>query len=154
MYNKGFNIFQKCVPLHGNRNNKKSLEKTMMLNAMLILCSVEFSLEPDNLGTHRHVVMNSTEVGVQTEHGCCYRCIELEIQSHELITCCSKSVTECIESTVCGESYLHVADLQFGESDQWYHIETLQNESAWVYLMVTCHFQRLESIYNQKLRLV
>ena len=59
--------------------------------------------------------------------------IELEIRSDELIVCCSKSVTECTESTVCGESYLHVADIQFGESgafDNEYHIETFQNECS------------------------
>ena len=38
MHEKGFNIFQKGVPLHGNRNNNKSVEK--MLNAMLILAQV------------------------------------------------------------------------------------------------------------------
>lgn len=70
MHEKGFNILQKGVPLHGNRNNNKSVEKTIMFNAMLILCSVELSLEPGNVGAHQDVITNSTEVGVQTERGC------------------------------------------------------------------------------------
>ena len=41
-----------------------------MLNTMLILCSVELSLEPGYVSAHQDVITNSTEVGVQTERGC------------------------------------------------------------------------------------
>ena len=40
-----------CSTTYGNRNNNNAVEKTMMLNAMLILCSIEFSLEPGNVST-------------------------------------------------------------------------------------------------------